>query len=85
MIVACTFDPEKGILLYQGQIRVPHCESSITAIIQIIHNATISGHPGRNASLAKFYCATSSQVSVSSSTVSIRTAMYVEDSLFGGA
>ncbi|KAI1003236.1 hypothetical protein K3495_g4968 [Podosphaera aphanis] len=48
MIAACSFDREKGILRYQDRIWVPLFEPLTTALIQNIHDAAVSGHPGRD-------------------------------------
>lgn len=53
MIAASSFNNETGIFYYQGRVWVPMYEPLTTAIIQIIHNATVSGHPGRDATLAQ--------------------------------
>ncbi|KAI0990996.1 hypothetical protein K3495_g17191, partial [Podosphaera aphanis] len=47
-IASSTFDRESGILRYQGRIWVPMYEPLTTAIIQNIHDAPSSGHPGRD-------------------------------------
>ena len=52
-IAACNFDCETGILYYEGRIWVPMYEPLTTAIIQNVHDAPISGHPGRDATLAQ--------------------------------
>ncbi|KAI1000197.1 hypothetical protein K3495_g8004 [Podosphaera aphanis] len=48
MIAACSFDHEKGILRYQDRIWVPLFEPLTTSLIQNIHDAAVSGHPGRD-------------------------------------
>lgn len=53
MIAACSFDQEKGLLKYQGRLWIPLYEPLTTAIIQSIHDATVAGHPGRDATLAQ--------------------------------
>ncbi|KAI0991567.1 hypothetical protein K3495_g16620, partial [Podosphaera aphanis] len=53
MIAASSFDNETGILYYRGRTWVPQFEPLTTAIIQNIHNAVVSGHPGRDATLAQ--------------------------------
>ncbi|KAI0997952.1 hypothetical protein K3495_g10241 [Podosphaera aphanis] len=52
MIAASSFDRERGILTYQGRIWVPMFEPLTTALIQNTHDATVSGHPGRDATLS---------------------------------
>lgn len=53
MIAACSFDQEKEELNYQERIWTLLHEPLTTAIIQSIHDATVSGHPGRDATLAQ--------------------------------
>ncbi|KAI0994388.1 hypothetical protein K3495_g13794, partial [Podosphaera aphanis] len=53
MIAASSFDRESGILYYQGRIWVPMFEPLTTAIIQNTHDSTVSGHPGRDATLSQ--------------------------------
>ncbi|KAI0997402.1 hypothetical protein K3495_g10783 [Podosphaera aphanis] len=52
-IASTYFDQESWLLRYQGRIWVPMHEPLTTAIIQNIHDAAVSGHPGRDATLAQ--------------------------------
>ncbi|KAI0994050.1 hypothetical protein K3495_g14133 [Podosphaera aphanis] len=52
-IASSIFDQESGILRYQGRIWVPLYEPLTTALIQNTHDSIISGHPGRDATLAQ--------------------------------
>lgn len=50
---ACKFDREAGILYYEGRIWVPMYEPLTIAIIKNIYDAPVSGHLGRDTTLAQ--------------------------------
>lgn len=52
-IAESSFDKNRRQLLYQGRLWIPMYEPLTTAIIQNVHDATVSGHPGRDATLAQ--------------------------------
>ncbi|KAI1000265.1 hypothetical protein K3495_g7933 [Podosphaera aphanis] len=52
-IASAELKQDRGLLCYQGRIWVPMNEPLTTALIQNIHDAATSGHPGRDAALAQ--------------------------------
>lgn len=53
MIAVCSFDGKDGILRCQGCIWAPVYEPLMTALIRNIHDAVVSGHLDRDATLAQ--------------------------------